>query len=253
MMQKRRILDPVHPTGRYYSRRAWKNYKGSGRLEFHDRNILLLPRLCRDAGGKKAMSPADEQRFNEIVEGAEDNMWIVEGQIDLPVVLPQIEGKPPTSGICLDFSGGTGDGYIELRSADHARTQQSVWWSRNEPILFDFRASVIGHGLLNGWQRAMSFLDRALDRLSFLSGVPASLASVSMLYNETQLEACRRGERTHVDCAPAGIPTQNAQPLQNPHLVPNLKPSERCTRALRWFRKGLASEDPDDRFLAFYL
>jgi len=201
------------------------------------------------------MSPeiTDEQSSKEIVECAEDNMWIVEGQIDLPIILPQIEGKLPTSGICLDFSGGTGDGYIELWSADPARTQQSVWWSRNEPILFDFRASVIGHGLLNGWQRAMNFLDQALDRLSFLSGVPASLASVSILYNETQLEACRRGERTYVDCAPGGISTQNTLPIQNPHLVPNLQPSERCKRALRWFRKGLASENPDDRFLAFYM
>jgi hypothetical protein len=92
------------------------------------------------------MSPevTNEQRFKEISEGTEDNIWVVEGQIDLPVVLPQIEGKPPTSGISLNFSGGTGDGYIELRSVDSARTQQSVWWSRNEPILFDFRASVVG-------------------------------------------------------------------------------------------------------------
>ena len=99
----------------------------------------------------------------------------------------------------------------------------------------------------------MSFLNQTLDRLSFLSGVPASLVSISILYSETQLEACRRGERTHVDCAPGGIPTQNTQPIQNPHLMPNLQPSERCKRALRWFRKGLASDDPDDRFLAFYM
>ncbi len=201
------------------------------------------------------MSPevTNEQRFKEITEGTEDNIWVVEGQIDLPVVLPQIEGKPPTSGISLNFSGGTGDGYIELRSVDPARTQQSVWWSRNEPILFDFRASVVGRGLLSGWHRAMSFLNQTLDRLSFLSGAPASLVSISILYSETQLEACRRGERTHVDCAPGGIPTQNTQPIQNPHLMPNLQPSERCKRALRWFRKGLASDDPDDRFLAFYM
>lgn len=195
----------------------------------------------------------DAQRFDEIVGDTEDNLWILEGQIDLPIVLPKIDGKPPASGICLDFSGGTGDGYIELRPTDPARSQESAWWSRNEPVLFDFRASVVGRGLLNGWHRAITFLDQALDRLTFLSGAPASLFAIGILYSETQLESCRKGERTHVDCAPGGIQTRNTHPMQNPHLVHSLQPSERCKRALRWFRKGLASDDPDDRFLAFYM
>ena len=195
-----------------------------------------------------------EQRFREILEGAQDDLWVLEGQLDLPVVLPSVEGKI-TQGLRLHLGSRPGDGYIEVQAANPERVRESVWWSRDEPVVFNFRASVIARGLQNAMGRANSFLDQGFDRLTFLAGVPVAAISMSLLYNETQLEACRAGTRTAVDCAPRGTPTRNTQPIQNLHLWPQLlgSVSGRAKRALRWFRKALSSTDPDDRFLAFYL
>ena len=181
------------------------------------------------------------------------DLWVLEGTLDLPVFFP----KQPAAGDCvvgglfLNFSP-TGDGLIELRAQDTEKINQSVWWSRDEPVRFEFRASIRAVSMPQACLRSYDFLEQMLDRLTFLAGCPARLLEVGTLYNDSQLEECRHGKQAHFECTTHMLPTRATAPLANAHVLARLKPSERAKRALRWFRKGHLYENVEDRFLAFY-
>lgn len=182
------------------------------------------------------------------------DLWVLEGKLDLPVFFPKQEagGDRVVRGLFLDFSGRTGDGLIELRAEDATKINQSVWWSRDEPVRFEFRASVKAASMLEAWLRSFDFLEQTLDRLTLLAGTPAQLLEAGMLYNESHLEECRHGKRLEFECTTHGVPTRKTAPFTNVHVIDQLFPSERAKRALRWFRKGLSNQNIEDRFLAFY-
>ena len=80
-------------------------------------------------------------------ESATPDLWVLEGQMDLPVVLPRPDTGPnqdkAVRGFAIDFSCGDGDGFVELRASDVARANASSWWSKDQPVLFEFRCSVV--------------------------------------------------------------------------------------------------------------
>ncbi len=182
------------------------------------------------------------------------DLWVLEGKLDIPVFFPKQDttGTRAVSGLFLDFSGRSGDGLIELRAQQTDRINQSVWWSRDEPVSFEFRASVIAGSMPEAWLRSYDFLEQMLDRLTLLTGTPARLLEAGVLYNESELEDCRRGKRTEFECTTHGVPTRKTAPFANIHVVDRLIPSERAQRALRWLRKGLTYDNAEDRFLTFY-
>jgi hypothetical protein len=188
------------------------------------------------------------------VTSQEPMAWVLEGQMDLPVFFDSTEsgGDRNVTGLFLDFSGGSGDGVLELKAVDPARINKSVWWSCDEPVLFDFRAVILANNLVHAWERSRDFVEQMLDRLTFLGGAPVQLVKAGMLYNEAELERCRRSETTEYECTTHGINCRTTQLFANPHIVERFLPSERARRALRWFRKGLSFNNAEDRFLAFY-
>jgi hypothetical protein len=187
-------------------------------------------------------------------EVPDGELWVLEGTLDLPVFFqpPPSAGGRTVQGLFLDFSDGTGDGLIQLRAQDPKRINESVWWSREERVAFAFRASVRAPSIPLAWRRSADFLEHMLDRLTFVAGVHTELLSAGMLYNETQVEQCRLGQRTEFDCTTHGVACRKTQPLANPQVVQHLRPSERAKRAMRWFRKGLSWDNVEDRFLSFY-
>lgn len=182
------------------------------------------------------------------------DLWVMEGVLDLPAFLPKQEltGNHAARGLLLDFSGRTGDGLIELRASDAARVKEPVWWSTDDPVRFEFRASVRAPTLFDAWPRSADFLEQMLDRLTFLSGAPTRSLQRGMLYNETQIEECRNGRLSEFECTTHGTAVRKTAPFTNLHTTSQFLPSDRTKRALRWFRKGLTNQNVEDRFLAFY-
>jgi hypothetical protein len=182
------------------------------------------------------------------------DLWVLEGSLDLPIYFSRQnpDDKNVVRGMFIDFSGQSGDGVIEFRAEDAARINQSVWWSRDEPVRFDFRASVRAGSMIDAWLRSVDFLEQALDRLTVLAGEPAQILQAGLLYNESQLEECRVAKCSEFECTTHGVQTRKTSPFSNIHVIDRLQPSDRAKRALRWFRKGLLNENIEDRFLAFY-
>ncbi len=103
-------------------------------------------------------------------------LWVGLGRFDFPVQLQldlaQLDlNKKPR--FVMDFSRGTGDGYFEFRPLDFERASTRSWWSRDEPVLFEFRASVVA-ALPNAVRRASTFVEHCLDWLSLFHGVAAA-------------------------------------------------------------------------------
>ncbi len=153
----------------------------------------------------------------------------------------------------LDFSSGDGDGFIEVRALDIDRANDSAWWSKHEPIIFDFRCSIIASKPQEAWLRANDFLQQMLDRITFWAGSPLSLISIDFLYNESELEACKKNILTSYSWQTNGISTRRTTPFLNPHLIPTLRPTERAKKSLRWFRKSMTFERPEDQFLGYFI
>jgi hypothetical protein len=182
------------------------------------------------------------------------SLWVLEGKLDLPVFFAPVgeSGASGVKGLFLDFSGASGDGIIELHACDAHRVNNSVWWSPDAPVLFDFRACVLACSMSEAWMRSGDFLEQMLDRLTFIAGVPVQLIEAGMLYNESQMQLCRTGAATEFECTTYGLPCRTTSPIANVHVVDKLIPSDRAKRALRWFRKAMCSSNAEDRFLAYY-
>jgi hypothetical protein len=185
------------------------------------------------------------------------DLWVLEGVMDAPIMLPRPEiglnqGKT-VRGLFFDFSNGDGDGLVELHAADIARANTPSWWSKDAPVLFDFRCSVVAADPRIAWLRANDFTEQVLDRLTILAGAPVTLVSRSGLYNETELNACKTGSRTSFRFQTGGIPACTTAPLRNLHLVQHLRPSDRAKLAMRWFRKAQTFDKEEDQYLAFFI
>lgn len=183
----------------------------------------------------------------------EERLWVQEGQLDLPIYFPDNWGDETLRGFCLDFSNFTGDGFIEIRTVDSKRTSEQSWWSLDEKVLFDFRTSIIAEGLGEALARSASFIEQMLDRLTFLSGAPATLVELGLFYDEEELEECIKGQRPAFTASIGGTFCRTTTPFANVTAMPNMKPTVGAKRALRWFRKALSSESVEDRFLAYYV
>ena len=185
------------------------------------------------------------------------DLWVLEGVIDAPLVLPRPGAGPnqgkDVRGFSIDFGSGDGDGFVEFHAADVERANKPEWWSKDAPVLFDFRCSVVAAEPLVAWLRANDFLAQVLDRLTFLTGDPVTLVSRSYLYNETELIECEAGRRSTFRFQTGGIPTSTTGPMRNLHVLARLRPSNRGKLAMRWFRKALTFEKEEDQFLAFFV
>jgi hypothetical protein len=192
-----------------------------------------------------------------VPQGPDRHLWVLEGVMDAPIVLPRPETGPSQGkdvrGFSIDFGNGDGDGFVEMHAVDVARANNSVWWSKDEPVLFDFRCSVVAAEPFVAWLRANDFLEQVLDRLTVLAGVPVTLVSLSSLYNETELIECKAGTRSSFRFQVGGRPTSKTGPVRNLHLLQHLRPSDRAKLAMRWFRKALTFDREEDQFLAFFV
>jgi len=178
-------------------------------------------------------------------------LWVLEGVLSLPV---DFGGAAPTGkrikAVLLDFSNGSGDGFLEIAPASNART--GSWWSASEDVGHEFRASVRATDVMIASLRARSFLDAVLDRVMVVTGVLPAVLRLTVLYNEDEVDECRAGARAEYTITPMGEPARRIGPIRNPHAIAALRPGMRAQRALRWFRKAMTLTEPDDRFLAFY-
>jgi hypothetical protein len=180
-------------------------------------------------------------------------LWVGLGRFDFPVQLqldlPQLDlNKKPR--FVMDFSQGTGDGYFEFRPLDFERASTSSWWSRDEPVLFEFRASVVA-ALPDAMRRASTFVEHYLDWLSLFHGVAAADPKWDYLFNETELEACRVGTRTEFTSLAIGTPTFSTGPARNLALA-TASFDEEVARSARWLRKAMLSSNMEDRFLLLF-
>lgn len=151
----------------------------------------------------------------------------------------------------FDFSGGSGDGFLEIRPSPAVK--EGEWWSPNDGPAHEFRAGVLAANLGIASERTASFVDHALDRITFLAGELATLGRIEFLYNDDELEACVQGALSEYAIAPSGTMGHRVGRFRNPHAMNVLQARERVARSLRWLRKGMSFEDAEDRYLAYYI
>jgi hypothetical protein len=206
--------------------------------------------------GHSAMENAQQDRHQDKSQSVTRELWVLEGVIDAPIVLPRPEsGSNQTAnvrGFCIDLGPGDGDGFVELHACDVTRVNSLVWWSKDEPVLFDFRCSVVAIDQIVAWLRANDLIRQVLDRLAFSAAAPVTLVSLNAFYNELELMECEAGSRSSFRFHVGGVPTNTTGPL-NPDLLRRLRPSDRTKLALRWFRKALTFKAEEDQYLAFFL
>ena len=150
----------------------------------------------------------------------------------------------------MDFSQGSGDGYFEYRPIDVQRASSSSWWSEDEPVLFECRASIVAP-LSDAKRRAATFVEHCLDWLSLLHGVAAGTPRWEYLYDETELNACRTSDGTTFTVLPIGKPTFTTSGARN-HLIATTLFDEEIARCARWLRKAMLSTNIEDRFLLLF-
>lgn len=181
------------------------------------------------------------------------HLWVALGRFDFPV---QIALNPTQVGLdqkpCFvwDLSKGTGDGYLEYRPLDLERASKSTWWSDDEPVLFEFRASVIA-AVPEVKRRVATFVEHCLDWLSLLHGVAAGVPRWEYFYDETELNACRTGEATQYTVMPSAMPTFSTNLARNLPLA-GVRFDEDVARSARWLRKAMLSSNIEDRFLLLF-
>lgn len=180
------------------------------------------------------------------------HLWVREGKLDLPIFFPPHESGKKVIGFHLDFSGLTGDGFMEIKAVDPDHITQSRWWCGGEKILFKFRASVLALSMDIAILRSEDFVEQMLDRITFLTGSPSSLVEFGMVYNESRLLECQQGCRKAIECSSGGTFCRTTLPVANLHIAHKMSPSERAKRALRWFRKAMCFDNVEDRFLGYY-
>jgi hypothetical protein len=105
------------------------------------------------------------------------DLWVVRGQMDVPVQFPVPEGKGMQRlYVCL--GGTTLDGFVELRPLDPQRSATSVFWTATAPLAYAFRAGVTAPSSSVALLRGSELAEYLADRLTLLTGYPCRPLSV---------------------------------------------------------------------------
>lgn len=181
------------------------------------------------------------------------HIWVALGRFDFPVQIPlnHTLEEPEKKNYCMfDLGQGSGDCFFEYRPVDVQRVSNTAWWSEDEPVLFECRASIIAI-LPDAKRRVENFVEYCLDWLSLCYGVAAGNPRWQCLYDETELNACYTSDGTTFTLLNFGKPTFTTTGARN-HLIAKTRFDEDIARCARWLRKAMLSTNIEDRFLLWY-
>jgi hypothetical protein len=180
------------------------------------------------------------------------NLWIVHGQIDIPVCFP-VPANKSIERLYVGLGGMDLDGFVELRPLDCQRSTTSVFWTATAPLAYEFRAGVMAPDSVVALLRGTELAEHLSDRLTLLTGYPIRPLSIGVVYNELQLSQCISGERTEYDLTTGGEEAFRTQLPKNWALLQLLAPPEHAFEAIRWFRHAMLSPRSSDQYLAYYI
>jgi len=178
--------------------------------------------------------------------------WVVEAQVDFPVLLPSRTGTT-LSTLSIPIHGNRPDGFVQLKPKDGLDPTAVRWWSKSEQSLFDCRVLVTAANGIFALTQGMELLERLADRLAFYCGRHAEVVSIGFAYDEDSLKACIAGTRTEFDATSGGEPCFRVEEAKNSHLPQLLMPPEQANDACRWFRLGMSATRTLDQYLYYYI
>ena len=118
--------------------------------------------------------------------------------------------------------------------------------------LYDVEVIVEADTLQMAIDKSLALADKTLDLLSFLIQRPCYVTRCREIANLSRRRAADAGEQVQEEIGSFGEMSLLDHPFPPVELL-TLPDNEQVARALTWFRKGIAVNSAEDRFLSFYI